>query len=184
MSSLNLKYLRSIVGVVSQEPVLFNMSIADNIRFGRDGGEGVSMEEIQQAARAANVHDFIAGLPNGYNTFVGDRGAQLSGGQKQRVAIARALIREPKILLLDEATSALDSESEALVQAALEKAQLGRTTLVIAHRLSTIQNADCIVCMDKGEIVEVGDHAELMKMEGLYYDMVTSQVCLVTTCTC
>ena len=96
MSSLNLKYLRSIIGVVSQEPVLFNMSIGDNIRFGLDGGEGVSMEEIQQAARAANVHDFIAGLPNGYNTFVGDRGAQLSGGQKQRVAIARALIREPK----------------------------------------------------------------------------------------
>ena len=176
ITSLNLTYLRSIIGVVSQEPVLFNMTIADNIRFGRNGGEGVTMEEIEAAAKAANVHDFIKGLPNGYHTMVGDRGAQLSGGQKQRVAIARALVRQPKILLLDEATSALDSESEGLVQEALVKAQEGRTTLVIAHRLSTIQKADAIVCMDEGEVVEVGTHAELMEMSGLYCDMVTAQV--------
>ena len=131
VKNLNLKYLRSIIGVVSQEPVLFDTTVVENIRFGR---QDATLEEIEAAAKDANVHDFIKGLPNGYNTLVGERGTQLSGGQKQRVAIARALLRQPKILLLDEATSALDSESESLVQAALEKASHGRTTIVIAHR--------------------------------------------------
>ena len=131
VKDLNLKYLRSIIGVVSQEPVLFDTTVVENIRFGR---QDATMEEIVAAAKDANVHDFIKGLPNGYDTLVGERGTQLSGGQKQRVAIARALLRQPKILLLDEATSALDSESESLVQAALEKASHGRTTIVIAHR--------------------------------------------------
>ena len=173
MKDLNLKWLRSHIGVVSQEPVLFDTTIAENIRFGR---EDVTMEELKEAAKNANAHDFITGLPNGYDTNVGERGTQLSGGQKQRVAIARALVSNPRILLLDEATSALDTESESIVQEALDKAREGRTTIVIAHRLSTIQNADTIISIDKGEVVEMGTHAELMEKKGLYYDLVQAQV--------
>ena len=152
--------------------MLFNTTIAENIRFGR---EDATMEDIEQAAKNANAYKFISQFPDGFNTHVGERGAQMSGGQKQRIAIARALVRDPKILLLDEATSALDTKSEKVVQDALDKARKGRTTIVIAHRLSTIQTADIIASIDDGRVVEIGDHAELMNKEGLYFDLVTTQ---------
>ena len=171
---LNLQWLRSNIGVVSQEPVLFDTTIAENIAYGKNGE--ATIEEIQAAAKSANAHDFIMELPNGYDTQAGERGVQLSGGQKQRIAIARALVRNPKILLLDEATSALDTESEKIVQEALDKAREGRTTIVIAHRLSTIQTADVIASIDQGQVVEQGTHSVLMDNEGLYYELVTAQV--------
>uniref|UniRef100_A0A8D1Y168 Multidrug resistance protein 1 n=1 Tax=Sus scrofa TaxID=9823 RepID=A0A8D1Y168_PIG len=170
--TINVRYLREIIGVVSQEPVLFATTIAENIRYGR---ENVTMEEIEKAVKEANAYDFIMKLPNKFDTLVGERGAQLSGGQKQRIAIARALVRNPKILLLDEATSALDTESEAVVQVALDKAREGRTTIVIAHRLSTVRNADVIAGFDDGVIVEKGSHDELMKEKGVYFKLVTMQ---------
>uniref|UniRef100_A0A8C6RDM7 Multidrug resistance protein 1 n=1 Tax=Nannospalax galili TaxID=1026970 RepID=A0A8C6RDM7_NANGA len=170
--TINVRYLREIIGVVSQEPVLFATTIAENIRYGR---ENVTMEEIEKAVKEANAYDFIMKLPHKFDTLVGERGAQLSGGQKQRIAIARALVRNPKILLLDEATSALDTESEAVVQAALDKAREGRTTIVIAHRLSTVRNADVIAGFDNGIIVEKGNHDELMKEKGIYFKLVTTQ---------
>ena len=172
IKSLNLKWLRSNIGIVSQEPVLFNTTIAENIRLGR---EGATFEEVVTAAKNANAHTFITALPDGYDTHVGERGSQLSGGQKQRIAIAHALVRNPKILLLDEATSALDTESEKIVQDALDKARRGRTTIVIAHRLSTIQTADVIASIDSGRVVEWDTYAELMDEEGLYYELVTAQ---------
>uniref|UniRef100_A0A2K6F8D6 ATP binding cassette subfamily B member 1 n=1 Tax=Propithecus coquereli TaxID=379532 RepID=A0A2K6F8D6_PROCO len=170
--TINVRYLREITGVVSQEPVLFATTIAENIRYGR---EDVTMEEIEKAVKEANAYDFIMKLPHKFDTLVGERGAQLSGGQKQRIAIARALVRNPKILLLDEATSALDTESEAVVQAALDKAREGRTTIVIAHRLSTVRNADVIAGFDDGVIAEKGNHHELMKEKGIYFKLVTMQ---------
>ncbi|XP_030879928.1 ATP-dependent translocase ABCB1 isoform X3 [Leptonychotes weddellii] len=170
--AINVRHLREITGVVSQEPVLFATTIAENIRYGR---ENVTMEEIEKAVKEANAYDFIMKLPNKFDTLVGERGAQLSGGQKQRIAIARALVRNPKILLLDEATSALDTESEAVVQVALDKARKGRTTIVIAHRLSTVRNADVIAGFDDGVIVEKGSHDELMKEKGIYFKLVTMQ---------
>ncbi|XP_044534852.1 ATP-dependent translocase ABCB1-like [Gracilinanus agilis] len=170
--TLNVRYLREITGVVSQEPVLFAATIAENIRYGR---EDVTMEEIKKAVKEANAYDFIMKLPDKFDTLVGQRGAQLSGGQKQRIAIARALVRNPKILLLDEATSALDTESEAVVQVALDKAREGRTTIVIAHRLSTVRNADVIAGFEDGVIVEQGNHNELMKQKGVYFKLVTMQ---------
>ncbi|XP_059252912.1 phosphatidylcholine translocator ABCB4 isoform X3 [Mustela nigripes] len=170
--TFNVRYLREIIGVVSQEPVLFSTTIAENIRYGRGN---VTMDEIKKAVKEANAYDFIMKLPQKFDTLVGDRGAQLSGGQKQRIAIARALVRNPKILLLDEATSALDTESEAEVQAALDKAREGRTTIVIAHRLSTIRNADVIAGFEDGVIVEQGSHRELMKKEGVYFRLVNMQ---------
>ena len=162
---------------MSQEPVLFNTTIAENIRFGR---EDATMKDIERAAKNANAYSFISQFPDGFNTHVGERGAQMSGGQKQRIAIARALVKDPKILLLDEATSALDTESEKVVQDALDKAREGRTTIVIAHRLSTIQTADIIASIDHGRVVEMGDHHELMNNEGLYFELVTAQTIVET----
>uniref|UniRef100_A0A6I8SWM3 ATP-binding cassette sub-family B member 5 n=1 Tax=Xenopus tropicalis TaxID=8364 RepID=A0A6I8SWM3_XENTR len=170
----NVQWLRSQMGIVSQEPVLFDCSIAENIAYG-DNSRTVSMDEIQSAAKAANIHSFIQGLPLKYETLVGAKGTQLSGGQKQRIAIARALIRAPKILLLDEATSALDNESEKVVQQALDQARKGRTCILIAHRLTTVQNADIIVVMNKGKIIEHGSHQELLGKHGAYYDLVNAQ---------
>ncbi|XP_040208747.1 ATP-binding cassette sub-family B member 5-like isoform X2 [Rana temporaria] len=174
LKCLNVQWLRSQIGIVSQEPVLFDCSIAENIAYG-DNSRMVSMEEIQQAAKAANIHSFIEGLPEKYNTKVGDKGTQLSGGQKQRIAIARALIRSPKLLLLDEATSALDNESEKIVQQALDVARKGRTCIIIAHRLSTVQNADLIVVMKNGRILEHGTHQQLLSNRGAYYQLVNAQ---------
>uniref|UniRef100_A0A2C9JQV8 ABC transporter domain-containing protein n=1 Tax=Biomphalaria glabrata TaxID=6526 RepID=A0A2C9JQV8_BIOGL len=172
IKELNIQWLRRNIGLVSQEPILFATTIAENIRYGR---QDVTMEEIMQAAKNANAYEFIDKLPEKFETLVGERGAQLSGGQKQRIAIARALVRNPKILLLDEATSALDTESESVVQDALDKARMGRTTIVIAHRLSTIKNADIIVGFDKGIAVERGTHDELMAINGIYHQLVTNQ---------
>ncbi|XP_036846632.1 phosphatidylcholine translocator ABCB4 isoform X2 [Manis javanica] len=170
--TFNVRYLREIIGVVSQEPVLFSTTIGENIRYGRSN---VTMDEMKKAVKEANAYEFIMKLPQKFDTLVGERGAQLSGGQKQRIAIARALVRNPKILLLDEATSALDTESEAEVQAALDKAREGRTTIVIAHRLSTVRNADVIAGLEDGVIVEQGSHQELMKKEGVYFKLVNMQ---------
>ncbi|XP_009905550.2 ATP-binding cassette sub-family B member 5 [Dryobates pubescens] len=172
--TFNVKWLRENIGIVSQEPVLFAATIAENIRYGR---EDISDAEIEQAAKEANAFDFISRLPDKFNTMVGERGAQLSGGQKQRIAIARALARNPKILLLDEATSALDTQSESIVQAALDKARTGRTTIVIAHRLSTIRTADTIAGFENGVVVEQGTHSELMLQKGVYYSLVMQQGC-------
>jgi ATP-binding cassette subfamily B (MDR/TAP) protein 1 len=177
VKNYSLNNLRSHMALVSQEPILFDMSILDNIKFGVDDSREVTQQEVEAACRAANIHDFIASLPDGYTTRVGDKASQLSGGQKQRVAIARALIRKPKVLLLDEATSALDSESEKLVQGAIDNIieEGGRTTITIAHRLSTIQNADHICVVKSGRVVEQGTHWELLDMRGVYYDLVRQQ---------
>jgi ABC-type multidrug transport system fused ATPase/permease subunit len=167
-------WLRRQISLVSQEPVLFDMSISDNIRYGalfRD----VTDDEVIEAAKLANIHNFIVTLPQGYDTYVGNKGTQLSGGQKQRIAIARALIRNPKILLLDEATSALDTESEKIVQKSLNMAREGRTTIIIAHRLSTIQEADLIVVIDDGRVVELGTHLELINQSGIYSNLIQNQ---------
>ncbi|EDW79334.1 uncharacterized protein Dwil_GK13588 [Drosophila willistoni] len=164
---LTLDGVRSRLGIVAQEPTLFERSIAENIAYG-DNRRAVSMAEVIAAAKSANAHSFIISLPNGYDTRMGARGTQLSGGQKQRIAIARALVRNPKILLLDEATSALDLQSEQLVQQALDSACSGRTCIVIAHRLSTIQNADIICVVQGGEIVEQGNHMQLIAQGGIY----------------
>uniref|UniRef100_A0A8B9KB16 ATP-binding cassette, sub-family B (MDR/TAP), member 5 n=1 Tax=Astyanax mexicanus TaxID=7994 RepID=A0A8B9KB16_ASTMX len=172
---LNLAWLRSQLGLVSQEPILFDCTITENIQYG-DNSRVVSQEEVVEAAKKANIHEFILNLPERYNTRVGDKGTQLSGGQKQRIAIARALVRKPKVLLLDEATSALDTESEKIVQKALDEARKGRTCIVIAHRLTTIQNADIIAVIQNGQVVEQGMHSELMAKQGAYYALVNAQV--------
>ena len=160
--------LRAAIGIVPQDTVLFNDSIRYNIRYGR---VDASDEQVEDAARAAHIHDFIAALPEGYDSPVGERGLKLSGGEKQRVAIARALLKNPAILIFDEATSALDSKSERAIQAELDRIQQGRTTLVIAHRLSTIMNADRILVMDAGHIIEQGTHVELLAADGHYAQM-------------
>ncbi|KAL8545923.1 hypothetical protein ACS0TY_005877 [Phlomoides rotata] len=163
---LNLKSLRAKIGLVQQEPALFASSIFDNIAYGKDNA---AESEVIEAARAANVHAFVSGLPEGYETHVGERGVQLSGGQKQRIAIARAILKNPSILLLDEATSALDVESECLLQESLERLMSGRTTVVVAHRLSTIRGVDCIGVVQDGRIVEQGSHRELVgRTDGAY----------------
>uniref|UniRef100_A0A6P7GUE6 ABC-type xenobiotic transporter n=1 Tax=Diabrotica virgifera virgifera TaxID=50390 RepID=A0A6P7GUE6_DIAVI len=171
---ITLSSLRSHLGIVPQEPNLFNKSIAENIAYG-DNSRNVPIDEIIQAAKNANIHNFIVGLPNGYDTELGEKATQLSGGQKQRIAIARALVQNPKILLLDEATSALDTESEKVVQAALDEAKKGRTCITIAHRLTTIQDADIIYVIDKGIVVESGTHRELLNKNGFYYKLYTQK---------
>ncbi len=169
----NLEYLRKNIGLVSQEPTLFDTTIEENIRFGKwDATE----EEVEEAARKANAHQFIDRLPLRYKTLCGEGGHLLSGGQKQRVAIARAVLKDPKILLLDEATSALDAESEHLVQEALQKLMRGRTTIVVAHRLSTIRDSDLIVVLDKGRIVEQGKHMELLLRRSHYFLLISKQM--------
>jgi ATP-binding cassette subfamily B (MDR/TAP) protein 1 len=172
LKELNVKWWRQQLGLVSQEPVLFAGTIADNIRFGKPDA---TQEEIEAAAKSANAHNFIVTFPDQYNTYVGEKGAQLSGGQKQRIAIARAIIKNPKVLLLDEATSALDSESEKIVQEALDQVMKGRTTIVIAHRLSTIRDANVIAVIKEGQVAELGNHEELIARNGLYAELVAAQ---------
>ena len=165
VKDLTIKSLRSLIGIVSQESILFNTSVTENIAF---GDENPSIEKVIEAAKTANAYDFIMGLENGFDNVIGERGNKLSGGQKQRLSIARAVYLDPQILILDEATSALDTESEQLVQSALERIMLGKTTFIIAHRLSTIINADHIIVLSKGAIVEEGNHPDLLKLNGFY----------------
>jgi len=172
VDQMDLTDLRQRIGVVPQEAVVFSGTVMENIRYGKPE---VTDQEVQAAAEAAFAQEFIAELPQGYDTYLGDRGVRLSGGQRQRIAIARAILKNPPLLLLDEATSALDAHSERMVQAALEKAMQGRTTLVIAHRLATVQRADCIWVLDKGKLVEQGTHTELLAKAGLYASLAALQ---------
>jgi len=166
--------LRQQIGIVPQETILFSDTVLANIRYGK---LEATQAEIEAAARAANAHTFILNdLPDGYQTMVGERGVKLSGGQRQRVAIARAILKDPRILILDEATSSLDSESESLVQEALERLMNGRTSFVIAHRLSTVINADWVLVLDQGRVAEQGTHSELLQnRDGLYYRLYQMQ---------
>lgn len=171
VAKLQLKWL-SQMGLVSQEPTLFATTVKENILFGK---EDATMEEVVEAAKASNAHNLISQMPQGYDTQVGERGIQMSGGQKQRIAFARAIVKSPRILLLDEATSALDLESERIVQEALEKVAVGRTTIIVAHRLSTIQNANVIAVVQNGQVMETGSHQELIRHEGIYSSLVHLQ---------
>jgi subfamily B ATP-binding cassette protein MsbA len=172
IQNVTMNSLRSLMGVVNQESILFNDSIYNNIAFGKTN---VTQEQVEAAARIANAHNFIIETENGYNTNIGDRGTKLSGGQRQRICIARAVLNNPPIMLLDEATSALDTESEKLVQEALNNLMKNRTSLIIAHRLSTIQNADNIIVLESGEIVEQGTHQQLIALNGLYKRLIDMQ---------
>ena len=172
IKNVTVRSLREQIAMVPQDTILFSASIFENILYGR---LDATREEVMEASRAANAHDFILQLPDGYDTQIGERGCQLSGGQRQRISIARAILKDPRILILDEATSALDAESERLVQEALDKLMVGRTTLVIAHRLSTIQRADSILVLDKGRMIECGCHADLLESGGLYCKLYSLQ---------
>ncbi|HRG98994.1 MAG TPA: ABC transporter transmembrane domain-containing protein [Polyangiaceae bacterium] len=172
VTGLDVDWLRARIGAVSQEPLLFARSIADNIRYARPLATDA---EVEAAARAANAYEFVTSFPDGFATLVGERGVQLSGGQKQRIAIARAVLKDPRVLVLDEATSALDAESEHLVKEALERLMRGRTTLIIAHRLSTVMGADRVLVLDRGRVVQEGSHQSLVGEEGLYRKLVEKQ---------
>jgi ATP-binding cassette, subfamily B, bacterial len=172
IDQMALEDLRQHIALVPQAPVIFSGTVLDNIRYGRPEA---SLQEIQAAARAAYAEAFIQDLPQGYDTDLGDRGVRLSGGQRQRIAIARAMLKNAPLLLLDEATSALDAQSEHMVQAALDQAMIGRTTLVIAHRLATVQRADVIWVLDRGRLVEQGTHAQLLTRGGLYASLAALQ---------
>jgi ATP-binding cassette subfamily B (MDR/TAP) protein 1 len=176
VAKMNIQEYRKHIALVSQEPTLYAGTVKFNILLGATKPEAeVTQEEIEEACRKANILEFVQSLPDGFETQVGGKGGQLSGGQKQRIAIARALLRNPKVLLLDEATSALDSTSEKVVQAALDQAAKGRTTIAIAHRLSTIQNADCIYFIQDGAVLESGTHDQLIAHRGAYYEYVQLQ---------
>jgi ATP-binding cassette subfamily B protein len=172
LRDVTLESLSAQVGMVTQETHLFHDSIRTNLLYAR---LDATQEELEGAAQAANIHDFICGLPQGYDTIVGERGYRLSGGEKQRIALARVILKNPRILVLDEATSSLDSESEALIQQALKRVMSGRTSIVIAHRLSTILAADLILVLDRGQIVERGTHKELLAQGGLYAHLYETQ---------
>jgi ATP-binding cassette subfamily B protein len=172
VTKLDQDELISHIGILSQETFLFNDTIRENIGYAR---EGANQSEIEAAARAANIHETIVSFPDGYDTVVGERGYRLSGGEKQRIAIARVLLKDPKVLILDEATSSLDTKSERLVQAALDSASANRTTIAIAHRLSTVVNADRIMVVSQGRIVESGSHKELLQKKGLYAALLAEQ---------
>jgi ATP-binding cassette subfamily B protein len=165
--------LRSEIGIVLQDPFLFSTSIGENISYGR---KGATEEQIVEAAKAARAHEFILSFPKGYDTRVGERGVTLSGGQKQRIAIARALLMDPRILILDDSTSSVDTETEHLIQQALQRLMEGRTTFVIAQRLLTLKNADLILVLDQGEIVQRGTHRELLEQPGLYREIYDLQL--------
>ncbi|MCW3100452.1 MAG: Lipid export ATP-binding/permease protein MsbA, partial [Chthonomonadaceae bacterium] len=169
---MELQGMRRQIGIVLQEPFLFNGTIADNIAYGKPGA---SLDEIMEAARAANAHNFVLSKPDGYNTMVGERGAKLSGGERQRISIARAILHNPRILILDEATSSVDVETEKQIQEAIGRLIEGRTTFAIAHRLSTLRNASRLIVMEKGQIVEIGTHAELMEKKGVFHSLVETQ---------
>ncbi len=177
---LDLHTLRDTIGIVPQDTVIFSANAMENIRYGR---VDASDDEVIQAAKMAAAHEFIERLPEGYQSFLGERGVRLSGGQKQRIAIARALLKNPRLMLLDEATSALDAESERLVQQALESAMQGRTTIIIAHRLATVQRADRIIVLEHGQVVEIGTHASLMKQGGVYANLASLQFHIAETST-
>jgi ABC-type multidrug transport system fused ATPase/permease subunit len=170
---LDLDSLRRQIGIVLQTSLLFSVSIQENIAFGRPDA---SMEEIEEAAKAAQAHEFIQELPLGYETVVGERGVTLSGGQRQRIAIARALLMNPSILILDDSTSSVDTQTERLIQKALDRLMEGRTTFVIAHRLSTVRRADLILVMDRGRIAEQGTHTDLLALNGLYREIYDLQL--------
>jgi ATP-binding cassette subfamily B protein len=172
LRQVTLASLTAQIGMVTQETFLFHDTIRANLLYARPDA---TQAELEEACRAANIHDFIVGLPDGYDTVVGERGYRLSGGEKQRIAIARVLLKDPRILILDEATSSLDSHSEALIQAALQRVMRGRTSLVIAHRLSTILAADLILVLDEGRLVEQGTHSELLARGGLYAMLYNTQ---------
>jgi ATP-binding cassette subfamily B protein len=172
LRDVQLASLAANIGMVTQESYLFHDTVRANLLYAKPDA---TPAELEAACRAANIHDFIAGLPDGYDTIVGERGYRLSGGEKQRVAIARVILKDPCVLILDEATSHLDSQSEALIQQALERVMEGRTSLVIAHRLSTILSADAILVMDQGRLVEHGTHTELLAQDGLYAQLYRTQ---------
>jgi len=172
VKDVTLDSLANAIGMVTQETYLFHDTIRTNLTYARPDA---SPAEVEAAARAANIHQFIVDLPDGYDTIVGERGYRLSGGEKQRIALARVILKDPRILVLDEATSSLDSESESLIQDALKRVMAGRTSIVIAHRLSTILAADLILVMDRGKIVERGTHEQLLAMGGLYSQLYETQ---------
>jgi len=167
-----LQDMRGQIGIVLQEPFLFNGTIAENIRYGKPSA---SFDEVLEAAKAANAHNFVLSKPDGYDTMVGERGSKLSGGERQRISIARAILHNPRILILDEATSSVDVETEKQIQEAIGRLIQGRTTFAIAHRLSTLRNASRLVVLDKGEIAEIGTHAELMEKKGVFFKLVEAQ---------